>query len=106
MVMNFPGVREHYAFYAYHLARVLESLCLIAATVSWGLSNAAKRFILGSMFLMWEAFEVSYLITRSGQATFGHENFFGVITIDSVFIVCCIHAARTATGLWLLRAGR
>jgi hypothetical protein len=106
MVMNLPGVREHHAFYAYHMARVLEVLSLLAAYTAWGLSDVSKRFIGGGLFLMWEAFEIAYLITRGGQAALGHENILGVFTIDNLAITVLVHAARGLIGLALIYAGR
>ena len=106
MVMNFPGVREHYAISFYHLARTLEALSLIAATISWGLINVKWWFLGGALILMWEAFEVAYFITRDGQASFGHENFLGVFAFDSAAIAFAIHLLRIITGIWCLNRGR
>lgn len=105
MVMHFPNVRDHLAFYAYHSARLLEPLCLIAATVSWGIGAARHMFTAGVAVLMWEAFEVSYMVTRAGQVQFGHENILGIWTVDSLAAVIALHVLRVLCGLALTLKG-
>lgn len=111
--MYIPGPRTHNFFSWYHEITVLDigvSLCLFKMFLDYYKREVNEfrqwLYILGSLFILWEATEVSYYIFRMGQVVWGHENLLGIYVMDSVPLVTTIHIVRTLIGTTLLWKGR
>ena len=115
----FRGINEGIVFYLvnpryhpwfgwYHVSRTAEVLCLILATIClWTVRGQVYNYwlIFGASLLCWEAFELCYSSARLGQVD-DHENFLGVLTINSSMAVLSLHGARLLLGTGLLLTWR
>ena len=106
-VFYFPNPRSHPLFNLYHPLRIVEAIGLITATIFALKVNYAASdiwFVIGAVILVWEMFELGYKFSRNEQVK-GHENVFGIISLDNIRLVHILHFTRCAIGTSLIIIG-
>lgn len=97
MIMYGPGVREHEAFWLYHVLGV--AMLVAFARVLYLLYDRRVRwwYLLGLVFILWESTEIGYAIARKDIPFLSHEHiaFLDIISVTVAgWQVWVLHAAR------------
>jgi len=64
MIMTYPGVRDHVAFYMYHVLSL--SVLIVLASLLFTIYKRRPKlyYVFGLFFIIWECFEIGYNISR------------------------------------------
>jgi len=103
---TFDGVRGHEDFRFYHAIRLLEMIAVFAFVIKVPAKITAPNLLLttGSLFLLWEFFEIGYAVSRWNKFMSHEENIdFDIISWRlKPYVTLALHVIRILAGISLL----